>query len=67
MSKGNGVKDPQRAAELADKVLDEIERVVVGKRPVLELVLLALLSDGHVLIEDLPLSLIHISEPTRPY
>jgi MoxR-like ATPase len=26
----------------------------VGKRPVLELVLLALLSDGHVLIEDLP-------------
>ena len=54
MSKGNGVNDSQRAAELADKVLDEIERVVVGKRPVLELVLLALLSDGHVLIEDLP-------------
>jgi MoxR-like ATPase len=28
--------------------------VVVGKRTVVELVLLALLSDGHVLIEDLP-------------
>jgi MoxR-like ATPase len=54
VSKDHGVNEPQRAAELAGKVLDEIERVVVGKRPVLELVLLALLSDGHVLIEDLP-------------
>jgi MoxR-like ATPase len=48
------VNDSARAAELARTILDEIERVVVGKRPVLELVLLALLSDGHVLIEDLP-------------
>ena len=48
------VNDSARAAELAGTILDEIERVVVGKRPVLELVLLALLSDGHVLIEDLP-------------
>ncbi len=54
MSTDTGVTETQRAAELAGKVLDEIERVVVGKRPVLELVLLALLSDGHVLIEDLP-------------
>ena len=46
--------DFRRLAELTTAVLDEIERVVVGKRPVLELVLLALLSDGHVLIEDLP-------------
>jgi MoxR-like ATPase len=50
----NVAKESRRAAELAAAVLDEIERVVVGKRPVLELVLLALLSDGHVLIEDLP-------------
>jgi MoxR-like ATPase len=54
VSKDSGVNDSQRAAQLAASVLDEIERVVVGKRPVLELVLLALLSDGHVLIEDLP-------------
>jgi MoxR-like ATPase len=46
--------DAARAAKLASTVLDEIERVVIGKRPVLELVLLSLLSDGHVLIEDLP-------------
>lgn len=54
MSKDTGITDTRRAAELAGRVLDEIERVVVGKRPVLELVLLALLADGHVLIEDLP-------------
>jgi MoxR-like ATPase len=34
--------------------MDEVERVVIGKRAILELVLLALISDGHVLIEDLP-------------
>ena len=54
MSNDTGVNDTRRAAELAGSVLDEIERVVVGKRSVLELVLLALLADGHVLIEDLP-------------
>ena len=35
-------------------VLDEVERAVVGKRHVLELVLLGILANGHVLIEDLP-------------
>lgn len=38
----------------AQAVLAEVERVVVGKRPVLELVMLGLLSDGHILIEDFP-------------
>jgi MoxR-like ATPase len=38
----------------AKRVLDEVERVVVGKRDALELVLLGLLADGHVLIEDYP-------------
>ena len=41
-------------AEQAEAVLDEIERVVVGKRPVLELVMAAVLARTHVLIEDLP-------------
>ena len=35
-------------------ILDELERAVVGKRDALELILLSLLADGHVLIEDLP-------------
>ena len=39
-----------RAAE----ILDEVERAVIGKRPQIELVLMGLLADGHVLIEDFP-------------
>ena len=40
--------------EQAHRVIDEVERAVIGKRPVLEMILMAMLSDGHVLIEDLP-------------
>jgi MoxR-like ATPase len=40
--------------ERGGRVLDEVERAVVGKRPALELILLALLCDGHVLLEDYP-------------
>jgi MoxR-like ATPase len=36
------------------RILNEVERAVIGKRDVLELVLLGLLADGHVLIEDNP-------------
>jgi MoxR-like ATPase len=41
-------------AEVAARILDEVERAVVGKRDALELLLLGLLADGHVLIEDYP-------------
>jgi MoxR-like ATPase len=41
-------------AERAERILDEVERAVVGKRDALELVLLAFLADGHVLLEDYP-------------
>jgi MoxR-like ATPase len=41
-------------AERSSRLLDEVERAVVGKRAALELVLLGLLADGHVLIEDFP-------------
>lgn len=44
----------QQVGSLAEKMLTEVERAVVGKRPALELVLLGLLADGHVLIEDVP-------------
>lgn len=37
-----------------EAVLDEIERVVVGKRSALTLILTTVLARGHVLIEDLP-------------
>jgi MoxR-like ATPase len=39
---------------LAGRVLDEVERAVVGKRDALELVMLGLLADGHVLLDDYP-------------
>jgi MoxR-like ATPase len=41
-------------AERSRRILDEIERAVVGKRHAIELALSALLADGHVLIEDYP-------------
>jgi MoxR-like ATPase len=56
----NGDGDPDRkdrlarTAELAGRIVAEVERAVVGKRDVLELVLAALLADGHVLLDDLP-------------
>ena len=37
-----------------DRILDEMERAVVGKREALALILLGFLADGHVLIEDFP-------------
>ncbi|MBN1461217.1 MAG: MoxR family ATPase [Armatimonadetes bacterium] len=44
----------ERVAFLSERMLAEVERAVVGKRPALELVMMGLLADGHVLIEDLP-------------
>jgi MoxR-like ATPase len=41
-------------AERCERVLDEVERAIVGKRDALELVLVGLLADGHVLMEDYP-------------
>jgi MoxR-like ATPase len=44
----------EEVGALAERILAEVERAVVGKRETLELVLLGLLADGHVLIEDFP-------------
>lgn len=38
----------------ADRIVDEVGRAVIDKRPALELVLCTLLADGHVLLEDYP-------------
>lgn len=45
---------PAETAQRCTAVLDEIERAVVGHRRSLELVLIGILSGGHVLLEDLP-------------
>ena len=42
------------ASATCQRIIDEVGRAVVGKRPALELVLSGLLSSGNVLLEDLP-------------
>lgn len=36
------------------QVIDEVEKVIVGKRDVVKMLVIALISGGHVLIEDVP-------------
>jgi len=43
-----------RVREAADRLIENIGRVIVGKREVIELVLVALFCEGHLLIEDVP-------------
>jgi MoxR-like ATPase len=45
---------PEETARKAAAILDELEKAVVGRRRTLELVLIGILSGGHVLLEDLP-------------
>ncbi len=42
------------AADLVDRILDEVCRAVVGKREVIRLILAGLVADGHVLLDDVP-------------
>ncbi len=44
----------EQVREKAEAILANVERVIVGKRPVIELTLIALLAQGHVLVEDVP-------------
>jgi len=46
--------DLERLELTCARVLDEVERAVVGKRDAVELLLLGLLADGNVLVEDFP-------------
>lgn len=40
--------------EIAARVRDNIKRVIVGKDDVIDLMMIAVLSEGHVLLEDVP-------------
>jgi MoxR-like ATPase len=40
--------------DFARKIIENVERVIIGKRETIELLLVALLCEGHVLIEDVP-------------
>ncbi len=44
----------QSVQEFSSQIIENVERVIVGKRPVVEMLLVAMLCEGHVLIEDVP-------------
>ena len=44
----------QQVHEFTSQVVENVERVIVGKRDVIELLMVALLCEGHVLLEDVP-------------
>jgi MoxR-like ATPase len=46
--------DVTRIKETADRLVENIKRVIVGKSEVIRLVLVALFCEGHVFIEDVP-------------
>jgi len=41
-------------AKVAEAIMNNVEKVVIGKRPAIKLFLAGLLTDGHILIEDVP-------------
>ncbi len=47
-----GVEQEVKAA--ADRLVSNVSKVIVGKKETIELVMVALLCEGHVLIEDIP-------------
>ena len=46
--------DIQQMKSIADGIRANVEKVIVGKSHVIELVLAAMLAEGHVLLEDVP-------------
>ena len=40
--------------EIGNRIVDNVEQVIVGKRPEVQMTVLGLLSQGHILIEDVP-------------
>jgi MoxR-like ATPase len=47
-------KDVQKIKDAAEKIKENVERVIVGKGEVVELTVVALLCEGHILLEDVP-------------
>jgi MoxR-like ATPase len=56
MESGDQVREIpiEEVHEFGETVIANVEKVIVGKRSVIELMLIALLCEGHVLIEDVP-------------
>lgn len=52
--KNNLSPEQLNVLSLSQNVINEIEKVIIGKKEVIVKILLAILSGGHVLIEDIP-------------
>jgi MoxR-like ATPase len=50
----DGATPSEQIKHVADRLIREVEKVIVGKRDVIEQVVIALLCEGHVLLEDVP-------------
>src|SRR3970040_1635090 len=53
-SRASAAEAASAIREIAERVKNNIKRVIVGKDEIIDLVMVALLSDGHILIEDVP-------------
>ena len=48
------MKETQSAPSIAQEIVENVSKVIVGKRPVIERALAAIIAQGHILIEDVP-------------
>ncbi|HSM55445.1 MAG TPA: MoxR family ATPase [Candidatus Sulfomarinibacteraceae bacterium] len=48
------MSEVQQVQEIANRIVENVERVIVGKRQAVQLTVLGLLCQGHILIEDVP-------------
>ena len=48
------MQDTKSPTAVAQGIVDNVSKVIVGKRPVIEHALAALIAQGHVLVEDVP-------------
>ena len=48
------MKETQPATRIAQDIVDNVSKVIIGKRPVIERALAAVIAQGHLLIEDVP-------------
>jgi len=46
--------DMDKSSQVLERIVSNVEKVIVGKREAIELALMALICSGHVLIEDVP-------------
>ena len=54
LHKGEADLKVEEVAQCAGKMVEEVEKAIVGKRDTVEKSVLALLANGHVLLEDIP-------------